>query len=88
MLCISEKALFLISVAALFVKVRVRMEEGTIPFSIMKASLEVIVFVFPLPAPANISKEPSIVVAASLCESFKLFRTLSIRFVTFYFILA
>jgi len=50
----------LISDAALFVKVSVNIEEGGIPFFIRYATLAVIVFVFPLPAPAKISIAPSI----------------------------
>ncbi len=61
---IREKARSLISVAALFVKVNVRIEEGSIPIEIRYANRVVMVLVFPEPAPASINKEPSICCAA------------------------
>jgi hypothetical protein len=51
-------------IAALFVKVRVKIDRGSIPIDIKYASLVVIVFVLPEPAPARINSGPSICWAA------------------------
>ena len=54
----------------LFIRFNVKIDDGSIPIEIRYASLLVIVFVLPLPAPANIKSEPSICFAAVCCESF------------------
>ena len=59
-----------ITFAALFVNVMARMLDGEIPRTpIMYAIRCVIVMVFPLPAPAMISKGPSMLLTASFCGS-------------------
>lgn len=60
-----------ISVAALFVKVSVKVLLDGMPTSSIKYARRVVsVFVFPLPAPAKISNAPSKCVAAACCSGF------------------
>ena len=60
-----------ISIAALFVKVSVKVLLDGIPTSSIKYARRVVsVFVFPLPAPAKISNAPSICLTASHCSGF------------------
>ena len=66
--------LSLISLAALFVKVIAKiLHDGTCDSSIKYAILEVTTLVLPLPAPAKISKGPSVAKRASFCLSFSVF---------------
>lgn len=61
-----------ISLAALLVKVIMRIDSGAICFSVMRYStLYVRTLVFPDPAPAKMITGPSVVSTASFCSGFK-----------------
>src|ERR1700738_220040 len=70
---ISRSTRSAISAAALLVKVTARIESGATPFSrISQAMRAVITRVLPEPAPARISRGPSVASTAARCSGFRL----------------
>src|ERR1035437_4261376 len=62
-----------ISLAALLVKVTARMESGATPFSRMSQAMRLVMTrVLPEPAPARMSRGPSVASTAARCSGFRL----------------